>query len=231
MATVALVGATGLVGGNIFATLQNLDKVNKLYTFSRKELATDAKVTPIVSQDSTTWPTQFPPGSDIFFSALGTTRAKAGGFENQVKLDRDFNIELAKAARAAGSKVYVLISSSGASSSSPLGYPKMKGELEDAVSAMDFEHVVLVRPGLIAGTREEARSGLNGTAELGLRKFAGLLGSISNGLKDFWAQDADVIAKAAVHAGLDALNGGQKEKVRVLGQAEIVRLGRTEWKA
>ncbi|EME50409.1 hypothetical protein DOTSEDRAFT_69063 [Dothistroma septosporum NZE10] len=107
----------------------------------------------------------------------------------------------------------------------------MKGELEDAVSAMDFEHVVLVRPGLIAGTREEARSGINGTLELGLRKLAGVMGNVSYSLKDFWAQDADVIAKAAVHAGLDALNGQQKEKVKIVGQADIVRLGRTEWKA
>ena len=218
-------------GGNIFNILKSLEKVNKVYTFSRKELAADAKVTPIVSQDSTTWPTQFPTGSDIFFSALGTTRAKAGSFENQVKLDRDFNIELAKAASAAGTKVYVLISTGGANSSSSFGYPKMKGELEDAVSAMGFEHVVLVRPGIIAGTREEGRSGLNGTAELGLRKLSALFGSISYSLKDFWSQDADVIAKAAVHAGMDALNGEQKEKVRILGQADIVRLGRTEWKA
>ncbi len=31
-------------------------------------------------------------------------------------------------------------------------------------------------------------------------------------------------------AGLDALEGKQTEKVRVLGQADVVRLGRTEWK-
>lgn len=49
-------------------------------------------------------------------------------------------------------------------------------------------------------------------------------------LKDFWAQDADVVAKAAVRAGLDAVEGKEKEKFRILTQADIVRLGRTEWK-
>ena len=63
-----------------------------------------------------------------------------------------------------------------------------------------------------------------------MQKVANLAGSISPKLKDFWAQDADVIAKAAVRAGLDCLEGKEKEKFRVIDQAEILRLGRTEWK-
>jgi hypothetical protein len=64
-----------------------------------------------------------------------------------------------------------------------------------------------------------------------MQKVAGGAGSISgNRLKDFWAQDADVIAKAAVRAGLDSLEGKETEKFRILSQADIVRLGRTEWK-
>lgn len=160
-------------------------------------------------------------------SALGTTRANAGGFEKQRKIDYDLNLALAKAAKAAGTKAYVLISSSGSSSSSPLGYPKMKGELEDAVKALDFDHTVIVRPGLIVGDRNEMR-----TAEFVFRKIAGFAGGVSgNKLKDFWAQDADVIAKAAVRAGLNCIEGKEKEKVRVLTQADIVRLGRREWQA
>lgn len=128
-----------------------------------------------------------------------------------------------------------------------LGYPKMKGQLEDAVKALDFEHVVILRPGLIVGERASYDSR---AAEYVLRKTAELAGSASNKLKDFWAQDASVIAKAAVRAGFDALEGKQKEKSIILGQAgeqmewfdglrhkkcanvgvDIVRLGRTEWK-
>lgn len=75
----------------------------------------------------------------MFISALGTTRAAAGGFENQKKIDYDLNLALAQEAKAKGTKVYVLISSSGANAQSMLGYPKMKGELEDAVSGLGFE--------------------------------------------------------------------------------------------
>lgn len=63
------------------------------------------------------------------------------------------------------------------------------------------------------------------------RKIAGAAGSLSDKLKDFWAQDDEVIARAAVKAGLEALKGVDgEEKVKILGQADIVRLGRTEWK-
>ncbi len=51
-----------------------------------------------------------------------------------------------------------------------------------------------------------------------------------NKFKDFWAQDAEVVGKAAVNAALQALEG-DRPKVWLLGQSDIVRLGRTEWKA
>lgn len=64
-----------------------------------------------------------------------------------------------------------------------------------------------------------------------LRKIANVFGAVSgNRLKDFWAQDAEVVAKAAVRAGLDAVEGKEKEKFRILWQSDIIRLGRTEWK-
>lgn len=64
-----------------------------------------------------------------------------------------------------------------------------------------------------------------------MRKVASFFGSISgNRLKDFWAQDADVVAKAAVRTGLDAVDGKETEKFKILSQSDIVRLGRTEWK-
>lgn len=102
----------------------------------------------------------------------------------------------------------------------------MKGQLEEAVKALEFESTVIVRPGLIVGDRQESRP-----AEGVFRKIASGLGSVSPLLKNFWAQDADVIAKAAVSAGLQGLEGEGKKGVTVLEQADIVRLGKTEWKS
>lgn len=106
-----------------------------------------------------------------------------------------------------------------------MAYTQMKGELEDGVKALGFDTTVILRPGLLVGDRQESRP-----AEWMVRKIAGVAGMLGNAAKDFWAQDADVVAKAAVNAGLQALEGG-KGKVWELGQADVVKYGRTEWKA
>lgn len=203
-------------GSNAYAILSRSPKVATLYAYSRKELPLSDKLKRLQSTDTSSWAGQYPTGAQLFISGLGTTRAAAGGFDNQWKIDHDLNLELAKAAKAAGTKAYVLISSSGASSTSPFGYPKMKGKLEDAVKELGFDHVVILRPGLIVGERTEQT---HGAAELVLRKTATYAGSVSNKLKDFWAQDAEVIAKAAVKAGLDCVDGKEKETFKILGQA------------
>lgn len=197
---------------------------------TRRELnANDSKLHAIVEPDNSEWPTKFtaiqPPPS-ILFSALGTTRANAGGLDKQWAFDHDFALEMAKAAKAAGVKVFVLISASGAAKTSKFAYPRMKGSLEEEVRGLDFEQTIILRPGLIVGPRQESRP-----TEAAFRTVANIFGRISHSLKDVWAQDADVIGKAAVSAGLSALEGKAPGKVWIIGQSDIIRLGRTEWKA
>lgn len=67
--------------------------------------------------------------------------------------------------------------------------------------------------------------------EAPVRWLAAGLGHIStNYLKDFWAQDADVIAKAAVSTALKMHKGELQDKVMYLHAKEIIRYGREEWK-
>jgi len=99
----------------------------------------------------------------------------------------------------------------------------MKGEIEEDVKALGFEHTVILRPGLIAGTREESRP-----LEAAARFVAGWAGKLHSTLKDTWAQEADVIGRAAVNAGLKALEGdvpAGSEKVWVLSGSDIIKLG------
>ena len=141
-------------------------------------------------------------------------------------MDYDLNLALAKAAKESGVKVYVLISSAGVSATSIFPYSKLKGEIEEAVKELGFPHTILVKPGLLVGDRKESRP-----AETFLRTITRGMGAISKGgLEDWWAQDVDVIGKAAVAAGLQCLEGKREEGVWVVSQNDIVRLGRKEWK-
>ena len=102
----------------------------------------------------------------------------------------------------------------------------MKAELEKAVGALNFPYTVILKPGLLVGTRDQSRP-----AEAAIRRIAMGLGSISKKLTDFWAQDADVVAKAAVTASIECVEGRRKEGIWVVSQSEIIRLGQTERKA
>jgi uncharacterized protein YbjT (DUF2867 family) len=105
-------------------------------------------------------------------------------------------------------------------------YSRMKGEIEDHIKELDFDKTIILQPGLITGKREESRP-----AEAIMRGVAGAFGAVSTKwLKDGWAQDADLIARAAVSAALKAEAGEVKDKVWVLKGSDIIRLGRTEWK-
>ena len=160
-----------------------------------------SKLTESIESTTDSWPSKLgsilPSPSPVLFSALGTTRADAGGIEAQRKIDYTLNFDLAKAAKDAGVKTYVLISSMGANAKAWAPYSAMKGQLEDDVIALGFDKTVIVQPGLIVGHRETSRF-----VERPLHSLANLLGSISPILKNAWAQDADAIAKAAVRAGI-----------------------------
>ncbi|KAL2839610.1 hypothetical protein BJY01DRAFT_27609 [Aspergillus pseudoustus] len=231
MANVALLGSTGMVGTHILNSLLTNSSISRVDTISRRTpkaaAAAQAKLTTLVSDDTSKWASQLSsltPTPSIFISSFATTRAAAGGFENQYKIEHDLNVELAKAARDAGTKVYVLISSSGASTTSNFAYTKMKGEIEEDIKALGFERTVILRPGLISGQREESRP-----LEAAARFLAGAFGKLHSSLKDGWAQEADVIGRAAVNAGLKALNGdvpAGSEKVWILHGSDIIQHGR-----
>ncbi|KIW45133.1 hypothetical protein, variant [Exophiala oligosperma] len=238
MATALVVGCTGLIGSHILSILRaggSPSQYTSLDTIARRSLPAPAEsgvvpVNEVLEKDTTKWGEHIsalsPPPAAVFY-ALGTTRAAVGGFENQNKIEHEMNLQVAKAAKEAGTKTYVLISSTGASAGSMFGYPKMKGEIEDIVKALEFEHTIIVRPGLIVGEREQSR----GVFEAGLRSFANGLGHLHSSFKDSWAQDAETIARAAVAAAAEVEKGEVKEKVWILAQKDVVRLGKTDWKA
>ncbi|KAJ9631765.1 Protein fmp52, mitochondrial [Taxawa tesnikishii (nom. ined.)] len=197
---IVLAGWLKMQGSNILATLVDHPSFSSIQAFSRRELpVSSSKLQPLISTDSSKWPSLWPHFTNLFISALGTTRGQAGSFQNQYKIDHDLNLELAKAAKAAG-------------------------ELEEDVKALGFEHTVILRPGVILGERTDSRP-----PEWVVRKIFGAAGSVSTSLMDFFAQDALVIARAAVAAGLKCQEGKVEERVWQLASSDIVRLGRTEW--
>ena len=217
-------------GSHILIPLLSVSSHQTVHAIARKSLSTtSSNLKPVILSDPSAWPKSvhsLSPRPDIFFSALGTTKAAAGSLEAQRAVDYDLNLALARAAKEAGVKVYVLISSAAVSKNSIFPYSKMKGELEEAIKEIGFLHTVIVKPGLLVGKRTESRP-----AEAILRSLAHAMGLVSKPwLMDWWAQDVDTIGNATVTAGLQCLEGKREKGVWEVGMSDIIKLGRTGWK-
>ncbi|KAJ5128593.1 NAD(P)-binding protein [Penicillium atrosanguineum] len=228
MTSAAVFGCTGAVGSQILATLLASDVASSVKTISRRlPIAQSPKLQAIEEGDITKWGgmiSSLSPKLSMVFNAVGTTRATAGGIQNQWRIDHDSCVENAKAAKKAEVKTYVYISSGGTRGflSSYVPYSKMKIGVENTIKDLDFEHAIILRPGMIIG-RETSKAPM-------LEKMVESLKNLSQGVQDMIGQDQTTIGRAAVAAARMAEEGNAPSKYWVLEQADIVRLGRDEWK-
>src|SRR3954462_5809985 len=149
--TVALAGATGLVGREILRGLVADPGVAAIHVLARRAVAGgDARVT-VHIVDFTALPAL--PRIDEVYLALGTTIKVAGSQPAFRAVDYDANLAVARAAVASGARRAGLVSAMGASAKSGIFYSRVKGELEDALAALPFEGLVIARPSMLAGDR------------------------------------------------------------------------------
>lgn len=124
---------------------------------TRRALAAHAKlINPVVDfdhlpQDANWWK------ADAVVCALGTTMAKAGSKEAFRRIDLELPLQVARLSLMHGAKSYALNSALGADAASRVFYSRTKGELEQALRAMKFSSLTLIRPGLLDGHRQESR--------------------------------------------------------------------------
>lgn len=143
-----LIGATGSTGKFLLNELIQDDDYTSVTIFVRRSTArSHPKLTEHVIDFSTIEQYQQLITGDVLFSCLGTTLKAAGSKEKQ--WDIDFHIPATFAAIARKNRVnsLVLVSSSDASPTSRIFYSRMKGELETAITEMDFGQYIIFRPG------------------------------------------------------------------------------------
>ncbi|CAI4060088.1 hypothetical protein SKDZ_05G0730 [Saccharomyces kudriavzevii ZP591] len=216
-----VLGATGLCGGAFLRHAQEAPQFGKVYAILRRELpfSPTEKVVTVVEKDNSQWSELVTDvmHPQVLFTALATTRAAAGGLDNQYKIDHDLNLQLARAAKEKGCETIVLVSSAGAHPDSRFGYMKMKGEIERDVIALNFKHTIILRPGPLLGERTKSKqSGFGGnlTAALGTRVYRSILQSWLG-----YPVYGDEVGKVGVHL---ALNSSEKNKVQFVSSKDIL---------
>lgn len=97
--------------------------------------------------------------ADHVFSCLGTTIKKAGSEEEFRKVDYDYVVNSAKISLQNGAKKIFIVSALGADKNSLIFYSRVKGEMEEAVTALSYQSIFFFRPSLLLGERAEVRNG------------------------------------------------------------------------
>lgn len=148
-----IAGATGLVGREILAGLLADPAVSAVHSLGRKKPAVEHPKLMAQVVDFAALPALA--AADEVYLALGTTIKVAGSQAAFRAVDYGANLAVAKAALAAGAKRAGLVSAMGADPRSNIFYSRVKGELESALTALPFEALVMARPSLLVGNREE----------------------------------------------------------------------------
>lgn len=146
-------GATGLVGRELLPMLlasQRHAHVQVLVRRPTADLPSDPRLA-VQVVDFQALPS-LPPVDDVFI-ALGTTIKVAGSQAAFRAVDFDAVVNTAIAARQAGATRLGVVSALGANASSGVFYNRVKGEMQEAVSALGFDSVVFVQPSLLVGDR------------------------------------------------------------------------------
>ena len=156
--TALVIGATGATGTELVQQLIDDNRYTTVVVFSRRPLlVTGVKLTThIVDFDNPqTWAHLVK--GDVLFSALATTLKQAGSQKEQYKIDYIYQYQTAATAAANGVAKYVLVSAMGANPKSWLFYPRIKGELDNAVAALPFKQIHIFRPGFLLRQPDKIR--------------------------------------------------------------------------
>ncbi|HOO71351.1 MAG TPA: oxidoreductase [Spirochaetota bacterium] len=191
--TALLVGATGLVGGKCLQLLLESDRYERVTVLVRRPTGlSHRKLNELrVNFDDLENHLSEMTGDDVF-CCLGTTIKKAGTQQNFIKVDHDYVLAVARAARAHGAGVFLVISAMGANPASKIFYNRVKGTVEQDLRNVGFDALHIFRPSLLLGQRDESRPG-EVIASVVMRAVSPLMGGP---LKKYRAISADRVARS-----------------------------------
>jgi uncharacterized protein YbjT (DUF2867 family) len=155
-----IVGATGLIGRHCVELSLASDHYDSVTVFVRTSLSiSHPKLNEIiVTFDSLERYFKYIKVNDIF-CCLGSTIRKAGSKEAFRKVDFDYVLSSAQLGLQHGASQFLLVSSLGADASSSMFYTRVKGEIESALSDLNYPCLHILRPSMLLGKRQEFRLG------------------------------------------------------------------------
>ena len=94
---------------------------------------------------------------DDAYCTFGTTIRIAGSQAAMTRIDHDYVMHFAAAAREAGATRFAYLSAANADASSPVFYARLKGGTEEALKASGYPRLDIFRPSMIVAERADRR--------------------------------------------------------------------------
>jgi len=153
-----VVGATGLVGRFLLDELLEHESYDRVVLWVRKPLDLQH---PILHQQVVDFDhiEQMDIRVHSVYCCLGTTIRKAGSKDAFRKVDLEYPLQVAQLALKAGATAYGIVTSMGADPLSRFFYNQVKGEVEKELAALGYNRLLILRPSMLLGDREDARWG------------------------------------------------------------------------
>ena len=200
MPRAAIIGATGLIGSEI---VKRWPAGEPLLALGRKGSLPDHPGWRVKYGGMDEWPRLLEgERADVAIATIGTTWAKVGDWEKFEAIDRHAVTGFLRAAKEAGARRAIIVSSTMADADSRNQYLAIKGRMEADANALGFARLDIVRPGLLRGERGAER---RWKERLGIA-VSPLVNALLHGrLHKYRAIDASVVAAAIDRL---ALSGG-----------------------
>jgi uncharacterized protein YbjT (DUF2867 family) len=156
---IALVGASGLIGSSLIQLAVGRPDLRIVAVARREFKLPEGARMEVLLADPANWGDAIAAtNAQVIVSALGTTWKKAGKDEAAFRaVDEDLVLACARAAKAAGMRQMITVSSVGADPATKNLYLRVKGETEQKLGKIGLPRLDIIRPGLLRGNRDELR--------------------------------------------------------------------------
>ena len=165
-----ILGATGLVGTECLRQFAASDRFTRVLALTRRPLSPPPRVETHLADFERLEDAAPHFRVSHIVCVLGTTIKKAGTQDAFRRVDHDYPLAAARLGLREGARHFLIVTALGASTQSRIFYSRVKGEVEDAIRALPYRSVTIVRPSLLLGERGEFRLG-----EAVGKIFAGLI--------------------------------------------------------
>jgi uncharacterized protein YbjT (DUF2867 family) len=150
-----LAGATGLVGANLLDVLLEAGDFSRVVAVTRRPLAREHPRLANRTVQFDKIAAQLAGFTcHTAFCCLGTTIRAAGSEQAFRRVDMDYVLAVARVAQA---QRFVVVSSVGANARSGNFYMRTKGEMEEALMALNLPALDIMQPGILLGWRHPIR--------------------------------------------------------------------------